>query len=210
MFDTIILDWSGTLVDDLDAVLEGTNEAFRQCEVPEMSRDQFRREFDLPVQSFYDRWTPHIPFERIDRHFHTGFHRAYDRIQPLAPSEAFLEHARDCGVRLMVLTTLSVEHARRQLDLFAWERFFEEIHAGVHDKIPHLRALVETHGFDRDRTVYVGDLPHDIEAGKAAGIRTCGVLSGYSDRGRLESAGPDLLCDSVGDLQRKIGKRAQP
>ena len=49
MFDTIILDWSGTLVDDLDAVLEGTNEAFRQNDIPELSRDEFRREFDLPV-----------------------------------------------------------------------------------------------------------------------------------------------------------------
>jgi HAD superfamily hydrolase (TIGR01509 family) len=49
-------------------------------------------------------------------------------------------------------------------------------------------------------TVYVGDSAVDIQAGKAAGTWTVGVLTGTSNLDRLESEGPDAILDSVGDL----------
>lgn len=39
----VIFDWSGTLVDDLPAVIEASNHVFRLAGVPPMSREQFRR-----------------------------------------------------------------------------------------------------------------------------------------------------------------------
>jgi len=49
-------------------------------------------------------------------------------------------------------------------------------------------------------TVYVGDSAVDIQAGKAAGTWTVGVLTGTSDLSRLESETPDAILDTVGDL----------
>ena len=49
-------------------------------------------------------------------------------------------------------------------------------------------------------TVYVGDSAVDIQAGKAAGTWTVGVLTGTSDLSRLESEAPDAILDTVGDL----------
>ena len=42
MIRNIIFDWSGTLVDDLPAVLRATNHVFRQAGREELSLDQFR------------------------------------------------------------------------------------------------------------------------------------------------------------------------
>jgi HAD superfamily hydrolase (TIGR01509 family) len=49
-------------------------------------------------------------------------------------------------------------------------------------------------------SVYVGDSAIDIQAGKAAGTATVGVLTGASDLSRLKAETPDVILDSVGDL----------
>ena len=49
-------------------------------------------------------------------------------------------------------------------------------------------------------TVYVGDSAVDIQAGKAAGVWTVGVLTGTSDLNRLKAEAPDAILHSVGDL----------
>jgi len=49
-------------------------------------------------------------------------------------------------------------------------------------------------------SVYVGDSVIDIQAGKAAGMRTVGVLTGTTDLARLRTEAPDAILDSVGDL----------
>jgi len=49
-------------------------------------------------------------------------------------------------------------------------------------------------------SLYVGDSVIDIQAGKAAGTWTGGVLTGTSDASRLKAEAPDLILDTVGDL----------
>ena len=45
MIRNVIFDWSGTLVDDLQAVWQATNYVLARAERPEMSLEQFRAEF---------------------------------------------------------------------------------------------------------------------------------------------------------------------
>jgi len=50
----IIFDWSGTLVDDLPAVLKASNFVLTQAGRPEMSMEEFRAEFSLPYAACAD------------------------------------------------------------------------------------------------------------------------------------------------------------
>lgn len=47
--------------------------------------------------------------------------------------------------------------------------------------------------------VIIGDTEADINAGKALGIKTVGVLSGIRTRGELEKLSPDLIIDNLRD-----------
>ena len=49
-------------------------------------------------------------------------------------------------------------------------------------------------------TAMVGDSPVDIQAGKAAGVTTCGVLGGFRPQEELEAAGCDLIIGSLLEL----------
>ena len=52
--------------------------------------------------------------------------------------------------------------------------------------------------------VYIGDTATDIKAGKAAGMRTIGVLTGFDDHAILEKEKPDAIMKSVRNLLEVI------
>lgn len=62
-------------------------------------------------------------------------------------------------------------------------------------KIMHDLAL------PRDHTVVVGDGTTDIAAGRAAGITTCAVTSGFRSAEELLQAGPDHVIRSLAELR---------
>ena len=55
MIRNIIFDWSGTLVDDLSAVWRSTNFTLENADRPPLSLKEFRAEFCLPFNEFYER-----------------------------------------------------------------------------------------------------------------------------------------------------------
>ena len=55
-----------------------------------------------------------------------------------------------------------------------------------------------------NKCVYVGDTRTDIKAGKAAGMKTVGVLTGFDDYDMLAKEGPDAIIDSIRNLLEVI------
>ncbi len=65
-------------------------------------------------------------------------------------------------------------------------------------------AIRERFGRPRDRCIIIGDTPVDIQAGKAAGVATCGVLYGYGSSDDVMGAAPDVVVSRPIDLFRVI------
>jgi HAD superfamily hydrolase (TIGR01662 family) len=63
-----------------------------------------------------------------------------------------------------------------------------------------LLKCMEILNVEPHETVYVGDSAIDIQAGKAAGVWTVGVLTGTSDLNRLKAEAPDAILHSAEDL----------
>ena len=53
---------------------------------------------------------------------------------------------------------------------------------------------------DASDAIVVGDMPVDIQMGKSAGVRTCGVSFGNSGREALLRAGADYVIDDFSEL----------
>jgi phosphoglycolate phosphatase len=85
------------------------------------------------------------------------------------------------------------------------ETLFDAILGGdsAMEKKPHpalLNDVLRRFDVPRDRAVIVGDGDTDMEAGKRAGIVTCGVTYGLGDREKLLAAQPDFIIDNLGEL----------
>jgi phosphoglycolate phosphatase len=201
MVKNVILDWSGTLVDDLPAVWQATNHVFRQSDLPEMTLEQFRAEFCLPFSNFYSRYLPDRELAELEILFHAAFAQAQETVTPLPHALDFLEYCRGRGWRLFLLSAVHPRMFSRQAGPHGLENFFERAYLGVADKRHQIHLVLEENQLDPAATVFIGDMEHDIETAHHGGIRSVAVLTGYQSLHQLRSAGPDLIVEHLGELE---------
>lgn len=208
MIRNVIFDWSGTLVDDLPAVLEATNYVLAQAGLPAMSREQFREEFQLPFTGFYARHTPEIPLPRLEAWFHGKFREVQDSVAELPHARDFLEFCRAKGLRTLLLSTLHPDHFAVQARKIGFEGYLDHPYLGVWDKRQKIHEILAVHGLDPGETIFVGDMEHDIETARHGGVGSVGVLTGYNSLRQLREAKPDLIVEHLGELRELLDREA--
>jgi phosphoglycolate phosphatase len=201
MIRNVILDWSGTLVDDLPAVWQATNHVFRQAGLSEMSLDQFRAEFCLPFKKFYERIAPRLPMAQLEDWFHSHFIQSQNSVSELPHAREFLDYCRQRKARLFVLSTVHPDHFATQCALTRFGEYFEATCVGVPDKQVRLPELLREYRLRPVETLFIGDMQHDVDAAKSAGVFSCAVLSGYSGLQQLRASAPDVIVEHLGELR---------
>ena len=204
MIRNIIFDWSGTLVDDLPAVLKASNFVLTQAGRPEMSLDEFRAEFSLPFTSFYDRHTPHVPMAQLEDWFHTSFKQAQDSVCELPYARDFLEFCRAQKLRTFLLSTVHHDHFAAQCRVTGFDAYLDKPYTDVWDKREKIHDILAENHLDADETLFIGDMQHDIETAHHGGIHSCAVLTGYNTLEQLRAAQPDLIVEHLGELRRVL------
>jgi len=206
MIRNIIFDWSGTLVDDLPAVLAATNALFEQCGVEKLSLEQFRAEFCLPFKHFYDRFVPHVPLADLERSFHAHYRRVQDQVAALPHARGFLLFCRQDGLRTFVLSTVHKDYFALQSAAQGFDQFIERAYTGVWDKRLKIVEVLAENQLVAAETLFIGDMQHDVETARHGGVRSCAVLTGYNRLDQLRASEPDVIVEHLGEL-RKILER---
>lgn len=210
MIRNIIFDWSGTLVDDLPAVLKASNFVLARAGRPEMSLDEFRAEFCLPFVNFYNRHTPHVAMAQLEEWFHAEFVRAQSSVRELPHARAFLEFCRRKKMRLFVLSTVLGDYFMAQSRVTGFDVFFERPYTDIHDKREKIHDILRENGLLPDETLFIGDMQHDIETAQHGGVHSCAVLTGYNTLEQLRAAKPDLIVEHLSELREILEKNDFP
>jgi phosphoglycolate phosphatase len=197
----IIFDWSGTLVDDLPAVLKASNFVLTQAGQPEMSLEQFRAEFSLPFTKFYDRHTPHVPMPQLEDWFHSSFKVAQSSVIELPHARDFLKFCRAKKLRTFLLSTVHADHFKVQCGVTGFDVYLDRPYTDVWDKREKIHEILAENNLKADETLFIGDMEHDIATAKHGGIHSCAVLTGYNTLAQLREAKPDLIVEHLGELK---------
>lgn len=205
----VILDWSGTLVDDFQPVLEATNEIFKQYGKPGMTEAEFRDKFFLPFPDFYKIYLPEATMVELEHHYHTSFKLLQENIQLLPYAREFLEYAKSQGMQLFILSTIHQDHWTVQSARLGIRDFFKKAYVQALDKRKTILHLLAEHDLDPGETLFVGDMMHDIETAKHGGVTSCGVLTGYDSLEKLKSVSPDLLFRHIGHVKNYLERHRQ-
>lgn len=196
-----ILDWSGTMVDDLTPVWKTTNHVMATFGLPEVSRDAFRRQFCLPVRKYYARLAPTVPLPELERVFLAKYPEHHDDITVLPHTHDFLAFCASADIDVYIASSVDAQTYERQMRRFNLDRFIRRPYIGVEDKTAKIHHIIEDNRLAAGHTMFVGDMEHDIEAGKAGGVHTCAVLSGYNHEETLRAMNPDIVCAHLGELR---------
>ncbi|MCO6477701.1 MAG: HAD-IA family hydrolase [Phaeodactylibacter sp.] len=84
--------------------------------------------------------------------------------------------------------------------------YFDKVMGAQPDKYPlkpdpaGIRIILEALGIPPEIALMVGDSTHDMEAGQAAGLRTCAVTYGYRPAEVLREAEPDYMIEGFPEL----------
>ncbi|MES2307469.1 MAG: NUDIX domain-containing protein [Verrucomicrobiota bacterium] len=200
----VILDWSGTLVDDFKPVLDATNEIFKQYGKSGMTEEEFREKFFLPFPDFYKIYLPEATMVELEHHYHTSFKLLQENIQMLPYALDFLNYCKSQNLQLFILSTIHKDHWAVQSVRLGIHDFFKQAYVQALDKRKTILHLLAEHDLDPNETLFVGDMMHDIETAHHGGVMSCGVLTGYDSLEKLKSVNPDLLFRNIGHVQNYL------
>lgn len=116
-----------------------------------------------------------------------------------------LETLREQGHSMCVVTNKPLRVSERSLELLGIREFFDVVMCP--ENTPKMKPAPDgllismfMTGFLPENTVMVGDSASDIEAGKAAGVKTCGVLYGIGNKEKLLSADADIYVNVPAEI----------
>jgi HAD superfamily hydrolase (TIGR01509 family) len=214
-----LFDLDGTLVDSIDAYYRIVEIALNKLGLPQVSRKL------IAAAAVGDRFNWNLVMADVPEQSHKEtVQKAWQIIEQIYPDE-FLKKVRPFpfvgdllntihvkGIRIGVVTSTpekNIDEKGQILDQAGVSALIEQVvHSGdVERKKPFPDPLLlccRRMGLDPDQCVYVGDMGIDIEAGRAAGMKTAGVLTGFMTRSELAGFHPDLILPSAADLSRVL------
>jgi pyrophosphatase PpaX len=200
-----LFDFDGTLVDTTEMIFQ----SMRHATTSVLGRDDIPREELLAnVGQPLPRQMEVLDAERAElllkayRAHHEEHHDAL--IGEFPGVDEALYRLRVAGVKVVVVTSKrrrSVEMALVKfpgLDLVV-DRFVTMEDTREHKPHPEplLKGLEMVGNVPKDRAVYVGDSPFDVQAAKAAGLRSVAVSWGAFSEDTLREAEPDHLVSDI-------------
>ncbi|QSR87178.1 HAD family hydrolase [Candidatus Methylacidiphilum infernorum] len=202
--ETIFLDWSGTLADDLPFVLKASNFVFTLYGKPRLSLEEFKETFFLPLKEFYKTYLPEVSFLEMDAHYHSLFRFLQVNIPLLPYALDFLLFCKQNHYKVILLSTIHKGHFLSQARRLDIEKYFDRIYTEIDDKRVAIKQIVEKEKIDPKKAIFFGDMVHDIEAAHAAGMFSAGVLTGYNSKKKLLSAQPSFLFENLKEAIAKL------
>lgn len=211
----IIFDLDGTIADSIELFYGFACEVAADLELPAPERETVLELMRTGRSTLTHLLPASLPPDRVSAALGARapqwLRRYHEETDPIPGSLAALRrlHARGCALGIATSSGRDAPFLHRwgvrELFVAVIGREDVEQRKPAPDVILRCLERLEVPG---SQVVYVGDSPIDIEAGKAAGVATVGVLSGASPREVLAAQRPDAILDSIvelPDLLQRLG-----
>jgi len=208
-FSTFLFDLDGTLIDSIDLILRSYRHTMQihRADAPPPPDDVWMKGLGTPLWVQFRHWTD----DQVEIEAMIATYRAYNLTHHDAlvkPYDGVVEEVvklKQKGKRLGLVTSKLKDGAMKGLRLARLDQAFEiVIGAGeVTNRKPNPEPVIKAHELldaAAERTVFIGDSRHDLECGRAAGVKTAAVLWGPFNRAHLADLDPDFWLEKPAQL----------
>lgn len=213
--DTYLFDLDGTLIDSVELIMSSYRHTMLEHRGTTLPDEFWLAGLGTPLWDQFRRITDdQDEVEAMVVTYREHNHRHHDgAVRPYPGVRDALNVLRRRGARLAVVTSKPRSGTLRGLRRCGLDGLFELLvcvddveRAKPHPEPVHhaLRALAA----EREGAVFIGDSPHDMAAGRAAGVRTAAALWGPFPRRDLEPHRPDHWLTEPAAIAQLDGPRA--
>lgn len=202
---TLISDWSGVLSDDRPPVYEANMRGIEARGKMRLSVEEWLATAQLGAREFFvSQGITEDPEKLFDEYKKTLDSLRENGLAPTAYPDAlaFLQ-AVSKRMRIIVLSAHPGSLLHAEAAEYGFEPYIAMFVGNLRYKVAAIENIVANEK-DRKSFAYMGDTVFDVQAAKEAGVQSIGITTGYHSRERLAQEQPDVLADSLAELQEII------
>ncbi|MBT8383779.1 MAG: HAD family hydrolase [Ignavibacteria bacterium] len=203
----ICFDLDGTLVNSSKTIYLATIEALEKLSLSSnLAEEKFSGMIGKHFVDIFNELNIYLPdFKDFISIYKSVYFNFIDKSILYNHVEETLDYFNDNEVKVSLLTTKAQDQADKIINHFNLNDKMNYI-MGRRDGIAHKPSpepLLKICGelkIDTAETLMVGDTDLDIQCGKNAKAKTCGVLYGYRTKEQIEKEKPDFIISNLGEL----------
>lgn len=197
---TIIWDWNGTLLDDVDICVSSINLLLEKRHLGMISKERYREIFTFPVKQYYLELGFDFSIEEWDTVAMEFMGHYFEKLPSCNLHEGvadILSWLEEQGYRQAVLSAMEHESLVGSLNHFGIYHHFVQI-AGIEDhyatsKHAQAKKLLSTLDVKPSDVVLIGDSLHDLEVADTLKCHCILISQGHQSKERLETTGINVL-----------------
>lgn len=207
---TIIWDWNGTLLNDLDFCISTINVLLKKRDLPLLSHSAYKEAFSFPVKDYYKKIGFDFDKEEFSipaKEFIDLYDSGVENCKLHHSAIEVLSYFKERGARQFVLSAMKQDMLEQTLKHNSILHLFEGVY-GLDDhyavsKIERGKQLISEFNIDREEALIIGDTVHDFEVAAKLGIKSLLIADGHQSEERLKNTG-SLVLSSLDECRHSL------
>ncbi len=208
MYKTIIWDWNGTLLNDLELSLGATNSLLQDRNLPTLSVERYKEIFKFPVIDYYKEAGfdfNNEPFEIPARQYMALYHAGEHTTQLFPDVIETLTFLKENSHRQIVLSAMEDGNLKKMIRNAGVYDFFDGIF-GIKDdfareKVSMGKQVIKDLNLNPVECLMIGDTLHDAEVAEQCGFDCILYSGGHVSKQRLKAKGHRII-ERLSDIQQ--------
>lgn len=204
-FDAALFDVDGTVLDTAEYIFQAYKYTLALHLKKEVTWKDVAPVLGLPFEDCYRLLTKLDKVDHLTRCHHEFQCRNLQLATAYPNALKTLKSLTKAGIAIAAVTSRFSDQLKATLEFAGVDKYFKAVVTPLDVKNPKpdpesIFKALETLGIKPNKAVFIGDSPADIEAGKAARVKTIAALYGFHGE-RLLEAKPDYV---IADIQEII------
>ena len=206
----IIWDWNGTLLDDVDIVIDAMNNLLKRRKLPLIDYETYKSIFTFPVKHYYELLGFNFkaePFEKLATEYMTEFNSDKYQSRLFSEAEKVLRSIYDLGISQSILSASQEEELNIIVERLGIKNYFKMV-AGLNNhyansKVERGKQCLSYLKLMSDEVILIGDTIHDYEVACELGCDCLLISNGHQSYERLNKLNTSII-SSLSDVREYI------
>lgn len=189
---SVIWDWNGTLLDDVDYVVSVINPMLQNHGLQLQTQESYKKIFGFPVKDYYIKMGFDLDkncFTKMSDDFHDSYYSNFFSCDLYETSKKALSEFKKLQKSQSILSASEQQALHHVVDHYQIRNYFEHVF-GIENKLAASKyqrgiELMNHSGYLAKDTLLIGDTDHDLEVGHKMGIDVVLFSHGHQSKERL-------------------------